>query len=212
MTQTKPPSPAIIGNFWGWFEQNEARITSLFTPTPDSRIFRETSANVGTLGAGLGWEIGPGLKQESLFVISPNRDAARLRITKAVVEKAPIVEGWEFHAAKPPKNWRHQLETKLGSDVIKLDFTDWKYLLTSYNRGEFYDLALIPDRRYRWSNDILSRCGVLFVEGAIGEELLIERIGKIRVRTSAGARAADLTPCPYLRDHLGELLGSVARR
>ena len=148
----------------------------------------------------LSWEFGPYNHPDRTFVLSPVV-RENLRITRAVVAKAPNMSGWHFLDAKPPKDLKG-LTFCLGEQTVRAD--DWQYQLVSYNQGEFVDIVLLFD-------DPIANESIfceLVVESLLGEERRLESVGYISASDSdADLEPASLTPIRYLNEHLDLVLG-----
>src|SRR5688572_9269771 len=103
--------PAAIQSFWRWFESVSDELSSHERRTA---TIRELDRRVRALGK-FAWEIGPGSKEPHAFTISPGGDLERLRQTRTIVKQARKLAGWEFHAAKLPKDWSPVFDMGLGS-------------------------------------------------------------------------------------------------
>lgn len=194
------------GEFWAWFRGHEADIAGLLRDSPDKSFATEITRRVSALCEGLGWEAGPGNGRENQFVISPNRDRRRLRVTREIVRLAPALPGWSFLPVKPPKSWNFEMEIVEHGRHVRVSVRDWRYSLTGFDGNAFFDVDLFPDRLRDIDEGTYQSLGVLIVESEIGEELLIEKVDRITVRAEAPAsRVRDLTPITYLYQHLLDL-------
>lgn len=194
--------------FWEWFVAEEETIRGLFSEDADLNLTRVLSRRVSMLSNGLGWEIGPGREKENQFVISPNRDKDRLQVTRRIVQMAPSLPTWEFHPAKPRKDWDYRMEVRMKGKTILVSFRNWHYSLTGFSNNSFFDIDLFPDR---FQKDIeettYAKSAVLLVESEIGEELLIDRIDRINVCYRVPDElVGKLTPIYHLYEHLQLLL------
>lgn len=204
------PSRRVTTEFWEWFESNAIALEALFAEPPPGHLIDEVNRRVRSLKDGLGWEVGPGRDKPSFFAVSPNRSAERLVETRRIVAAAPSLAQWEFFPARPPREVALSLEVRQGDGWVAIDLSGWRYYLTAFNQREFFDVTLVPDdasvRAAKSSQRLLQQVATLFVQGAIGEELLIERIDRILVELEPGARQGDLSPCEAFREHLHSVL------
>ena len=195
-----------VRDFWAWVESELPQMESLLTGKRDDALIDAIERRVSTLGGGgLGWEIGPGVASEYQFVLSPKGNRERLRLTRELVRQCPDVPGWEFHPAKPPKEWTERV-IELGSlESARVCFDEWDYSLTAFNSREFFDIDLYPPEMVDGPVDAhLDRMAYLLAEGELGEEFLIERIGEIRAHRSP-SESENVGSVEHLREHLRSL-------
>jgi len=197
-----------IGNrildFWDWFSENEKIIKRLFI-NEDDKLISKISEKVKSINSGFVWEVGPGIKKEQSFVISPNRNKERLILSKEAIQFAPSLEGWEFFSAKPKKQWKRRLETNFEGKRRLVDFNGWSYFLTAFEGRRFFDITLVPSSF--WIEEIgnLKELAGLLVENELGEELLIERIDRIEIENDE-VESSRLTMIEHLYDHIRSLM------
>lgn len=163
--------------FWKWFES----VAGHFGPQFENEtLVRELDTRINALG-GFAWEIGPGRREASMLAISPGGDPDILAETRNIVACAPKIPGWEFHAAKPPKQWQPIFDIQDESGLpFRVNATDWKAVfLTRPNMAstliiEAPGLQGLSHEHQQWAAEIA-------VDGLIGEERRIEDIGSILV-------------------------------
>ena len=194
--------------FWEWFVAEEETILGLFSDDADLSLTRVISRRVSILFKGLGWEIGPGKVKENQFVISPNRDRDRLQVTRRIIQMAPSLPTWEFHPAKPKKDWDYEMEVKIKERVVLMNFRNWNYSLIGFSNNSFFDIDFFPEQfQKNIDKTTYKKLAVLLAESEIGEELLIERIDRINVYSQVPDEIeGKLTPVYHLFDHLYHLL------
>lgn len=121
-----------IGAFWKWFAQRAALMA--VDPTAES-ILAEVDAQVRHLHKGLSWEIGPGSTAEWAFTLSPDLEPALMQIATDAVERAPVLEKWEFHSRRRPKQWERRFEVRGIGGKFCVDVSDWTFVLLQYVDG-----------------------------------------------------------------------------
>lgn len=185
-----------IDNFYGWLVPNLPKIF-------DSKSVQNTlSEKLKGLNPELRWEIGPGENAECFLAFSPNLKFELLDFTRLLVSKAPSVPGWEFLPAKPRKKWKNRkTRIKCKGEVVEFIFDEWRYFLTSFNDGEFFDVNLVPVGYDEFEEKDLRYAGDLFVEFELGEELYIEIIDRVNIVRPAEVDC-DTDEAQYLYDHL----------
>ena len=163
------------------------------------------------LVAGLGdfaWEVGPGGDAENAFTLSPGGDRELLAETQTIVDAAPVVPGWEFHSAKPPRKWepRFALHDADG-EPFEVDATGWRCALLIYADGthevvvEAPNLASLPQDYQRWAAE-------LALDGLLGERRRLEVIDDVTVVAEfSDKESAAAFPMADVRDRVGSRSG-----
>jgi hypothetical protein len=154
----------------------------------------------------LDWEIGPGHLAPNLFALSPRGDRQALEITRGIVALAPKLSDWEFYPAKPPRSWSLVFNLNVGTKSVTIDGKRWEFVAYKFDDGT-YDLMLKPDNPAGLSAEYLNLAATIIVDGEIGEENRIDRVGNIELVTSWDEDAAK-----YSRILEPGLLASVAKR
>jgi hypothetical protein len=196
------PPTAAIEAFWSWFRSSSQRLAKA---DDNSGVVQELGSRL-LLFADFSWELGPGLIERNAFALSPGGDAARLAITRHIVDLAPSLPGWEFHPALPRKDWelRFHLEVGAGQDAA-VDASKWTYRLHRFPDGTF-DIDLAQMGATHLSDDDRWTAAVIALNGELGEARRLELIGGVELvdelDASDGPRG---TPLGSLRDHLEQL-------
>ena len=127
--------------FWDWFASVAAELGANLE---DAKILAELDARVRSLGD-LVWEVGPGIVESNALTISPSGRPEWLAVTTAIVNAAPDCDGWEFHPAKPPKDFdlRFTFEDRHGRPV-DVDASGWQYVLLELPGGAFDIVVRTP--------------------------------------------------------------------
>lgn len=205
------PSGQQIVEFWRWFGTIARALSADFK---NATLLDELDRRMTGFGK-LMWEIGPGKQEENALVISPDGSKEWLATTQRMVAMAPSIESWEFHWARPPKDWDLQFRytTRSGDRQVSVDARPWRYVLWEYPDGSFdilieennvADLDLDDDDQYT--------AAVIALEGIIGEALRIEFVGDIEVTQSLADDVTDnASAFPTLPAHLAAL-GAMANR
>jgi len=165
-----------VREFWDWFRSIS---TELGSNLDNSEILQELDERIRSF-EGITWEVGPGISELNALAFSPNGRKELLSVTKQIVALAPTCVGWEFHPAKPPKNWdlRFVVEDKHGNQV-EVDATGWQYALLKFPDGTF-DIVVhapnLPD-----DEDIRYQAADIAVEGQLGEQTMLQLIQNLDV-------------------------------
>jgi len=175
--RTNKVSATDIKKFWNWFVQNCQNFGDNFE---NNTLIDELDRWVKRLG-NFSWEIGPGIKKENLFVISPNGNLQLLPETKNIIDNSRKCDGWEYYYAKPAKNWNpiFEYENSDGENV-RIDASSWKYILLKYNDGMFTVIIQAPQLNQMQDDDKLMVAEIL-LDGILGEEIRMLKISNIEI-------------------------------
>lgn len=165
-----------ISAFFDWLQQNIAKLPH------DSGVQKDLSIKLNQLNPELRWEIGPGERAERFLAFSPALNAELLDYTRMLVRKAPEIHGWEFLPAKPKKRWQNRvIRIVSGNKRMGYCFAEWKYYLTSFNDGEFFDVNIVPIGYEKEERSDLEYAASLIVESELGEELFIDAVDRVNI-------------------------------
>jgi hypothetical protein len=177
ITQEMGISKLDINMFWDWFAKH---YIDLGTNFDNEKVLKELDDQLMSLGD-FAWEIGPGTKIANQLVISPGGDVTLLPITKEIVSYAKNIPGWEFHYAKPPKEWDFIFDFENhNGEVINIDASNWQYVLLRYEDGGFEIIIQTHDLVGLNEEDKLTASEIL-LDGALGEEIRMLHICYIDV-------------------------------
>lgn len=131
------------------------------------------------LDSELSWEVGPGSCEPWQLVISPNLDRDLRPKAQEIISHAPVVQGWEFHSARRPKEWDYQLLMKRsdGREPVQLDASRWAFVLLRYPDGE-QEVLLQGDNLSALDEDERWQAAAITLESILGEELLLDKISE----------------------------------
>jgi hypothetical protein len=155
-----------INSFWIWFSDCCDDLGQNFD---NEELLNELDDRINELGE-FAWEIGPGIFCVNQLVISPGGDLDLLPYTKEIVSYAKVLPNWEFHYAKPPKQWDliFDFEKHDGSQ-IEINASQWKYVLLKYDDGMFEIIIQTHDLQQLDEDDQLNATEIL-LDGILGEE------------------------------------------
>jgi len=194
------PSPPIT-KFWSWFSANHREIAEAYDCGDSERLERLFTNRLPETTAALNWEMGPYHHPSYTLVLSPTV-GENLPLTRRMVSEAPVIPGWHFLPAKPPKDLL-QLQFELPHASVCAD--DWRYVLLAYPDG-FMELDILIPANAPFSDSQDRLICELLVESLIGEEARLEHIGRItplRVDASTAPCGIAITS---LKDHINERL------
>jgi hypothetical protein len=188
-----------IGEFWDWFRDVAG---ALAANVESPALMKELDDRVRQLDPELSWEIGPGISKSWQLVISPNLNRDLRDKARTIVSGAPVLAGWEFYSARQRKEWDYKLELESadGDELIRLDASDWTFVLLRYPDGAHEvllkgkDLSLLTD-------DERQQAAAIALESALGEEMILDRIDEFELLDQFEPRFAERQrPIRQLRD------------
>ena len=166
-----------IREFWEWFSEVRHKLEDNFR---NNELQAEVSQKVSSLGK-YGWELGPGTEKRFSFVISPNGNADVLKETKEIINHAPLLSEWEFHAATPPKSWNEPVFKIRGSKgEYKIDASKWEYVLFQFPDNTF-DIILRAPQIIKLNEKEKYTAAHILLQGILGEEVFIVHIVDIEI-------------------------------
>lgn len=173
-----------IDALWTWFVANEPKVLDCFAKehSPHQEFvvdgLNELILEIGMLT----WEIGQDEDGSMFLIISPNRDADLLKLTKKAVSSAPSLSNWNFHFARPALAWNRVFSIyDEFMDEVEIDASEWQVSVSKNGTGLIDLTFLAPSLRI----DEQSAQTALnsFVVNEIGEELRITRIGELNLES-----------------------------
>jgi len=192
-----------IDAFFEWFAANAAALTHA---SQDPAIVAKLNERVDRLNPDLAWEIGPGIKAEWFFALSPDGEDSLSESVRYVISRAPEVPRWEFHAFRQPRNARPVVELETPRGPIEIDANDAEYVLLRARDGTYDMLISLPvasqlhDRERR-------TLAVLLLDGLIGEEPRMSLIRNVEFVEGFGPKyQGRTTKIRHLRGHLDQQL------
>lgn len=141
-----------------------------------------------------------------LWSYPPSGDKQLLQLTKEIVSIAPEIPEWEFHGAKPPKEWdlRFVVEDRRGKPVA-VDASNWEYVLLKLPEGSF-NVMVRAENLKDLDNDTKQVAAEIAVEGVVGEMTRLHRIAGVEVvREFNDIDRRKSTILKHLGDHLRSL-------
>jgi hypothetical protein len=118
---------------------------------------------------------------------------------------APQLDSWEFHPAKPSRDWSLVFTVVVEGEEIEVDANTWEFVVYKF-KDDTCDLVFKPDKIPSRLNDSLDLAGIIIANGELGEEKridLIERIEVVEAWDERAARAARRLAPGLLADVFG---------
>jgi hypothetical protein len=129
-----------IAEFWKWFEDHHLDIAEAYDIRAYDRLEELFEGRLPNPSVALNRVLGPYHHPDYTLVLSPTV-GQNLPLTKRMVAEAPVIQGWRFLHAKPPKKLT-SLTFSSGASTVVAD--DWRYIMALYPDG-FMELdILIP--------------------------------------------------------------------
>ena len=190
--------------FWTWFSNISDLLASNYD---DENLINDINSNVATLGE-FSWEIGAGKVKNNAFTISPNGDIDLLNETKHIIALAPVINNWEFHYSKQPKDWDLLFELEINHNIETIDASKWRYILFKYPDNTF-DILIESSKLFELDEDSRIYATEIALDGVIGEELRITTVGNIEIVSKAYEYKSKLNEFINLNKHLRFLIGEA---
>lgn len=177
-----------INEFWNWFQSVES---SLAANIENPSLLQQLDARMHELDSMLSWEVGPEAYEPLQLVISPNLDRDLRRRAQEIVSHAPVIQGWEFHSARRPKEWDYQLLMERSEgEPVRLDTSAWNFVLLRYPDGS-EDVLLEGSNLPGLNADERWQAAAITLESTLGEELLLDRIHDFELVEQLESRFAE---------------------
>ena len=176
-----------INEFWRWFSN---AIKTVNNNIENPAFVDELNKQVQDLNPKLSWEIGPGLIKPWQLVISPGLDPDLRQEARGIISDAPALPDWEFHSAKPPKQWDYKLELEnADGDLIRLSAANWTFVLLRYPDGA-YEVLLKGNDISHLRDDERWQAAAVTLESILGEDVVLDRINEFELVENLEPRLA----------------------
>jgi len=196
-----------IAIFWDWFVSRASEFDSWLGEDRASLLASELQARVGDLSPAIGWEVGPGSIARNYLAFTLNGDIGNLAVVREVLAFAPHVTHWEFLSGRPPRPYNPQLlfRNKKGQS-IEINLDEWRYVLTSFDHGTFFDITVASDTKLRLDARAKEQVLRTAVQTLVGEHEALRLFDKLKfVDTPGSDWEHSATPFRYLADHIQTL-------
>jgi hypothetical protein len=213
---------AVISRIDSWWRQFQARtdeLRALFSAKAKWELPEWMERHLQTIDSRLMWEFGPAVRGKGHRLVITPEAAHHLRpLVRAILERAPAIDGWEFYEhrlAEDLESTQMTVEARTGCDV-----SDFK---VRASRGEQQRIDLCYTSPAIADPDDQTALNAAFVatETLLGEQLLNDWIGAIEITpTTQGKglkslfrrRAPDLPhflELDRLHETVNALIGSI---
>jgi hypothetical protein len=196
--------------FWRWFMTRSDQFDEWLGNGNTAEIGSEMQSKFQQVFPELGWEIGPGAKKRNFLAFTLNGDPGNLDLVSDILTQAPTMPRWEFRAGRPRRDHFGQIVFRHGAgQQVTIDLQEWRYVLTEYNHGEFFDIGIATKQQLRL--DSLAKQQVLrtAVQAALGEIQMMKYVDHVDfVEEPTTEWSARSTPFEYLAQHMDQLTAS----
>jgi hypothetical protein len=194
-----------IRELWAWFAD---RAQFLARNMMNEAMHAELDARVSALGP-LVWEIGPGLVKPNAFVVSPDGDADLLALTTQIIEAAPPLADWEWHAARPPKQrWNLTFDLRADGTSRSVDASRWRYVLYDFG-DEVFELTVYALFTEDLADKLREAAVEIVLQGVLGERRRMSNIGRYDVKVTLDPEQ-EAVAITSLAQHLDDVLRQIA--
>lgn len=179
-----------IDDFWRWFKANESRLRN-FESDPD-KYLNELLAQSKKVRPGIALELEPPENGIINMTISANGDIDLFETVKAIVAKAPKINGWNFFAFRQRVATSKLKDLKLKIGAFELDPAKMKFfpVVEGDTLNIIVYVAGLTDDNF---NEI-AYGGLLILDNILGEYDCVTKV-----------KSYDFHPMPSRKEELKEL-------
>lgn len=96
---------ARADGFWAWFAGEADAIHAAMFEDEIHAFTRQLTRRTSRVVPGIGWSFGPGATEgRHALILTGEGDPHQRLLTEAWVARAPAIDGWDVHPAKPPSD------------------------------------------------------------------------------------------------------------
>lgn len=164
-----------LNNFWKWVSVN---INNLNPSNINDEYIGALDDKIKELGD-FSWEIGyDNIKSKNFLAISSEGDIDLLEDSKSILNESPIIAGWVFYSARPPKQWNLVFELIINDKPVSFNAKEWQYVLYRSDNN-VYDIVVKVPTAYKPYEEYFDNIGFIATEGELGEAFVLEYINVI---------------------------------
>lgn len=167
-----------ILRFWNWFKGANKKLMVMLDRRDSHALSREISSALHDLEPGLKWEIGPGKKKPYSLTIRSSGDSTLRALAKEVIGAAPEVADWEFYSHRQSRDAPPVIE--FPNRGVHLDTTKWQFFARENLDTKRIDITVVDRTFDSISSDDALRAIFIYLDSALGEEVVEEWIGNIQ--------------------------------
>lgn len=168
--------------FWDWLESNSSKIELLINKGQSKSVEELISRELDRINPEISWEISTNKNNEVLLSISAQGDKVLGKLLDEMFIDRPGIPKWEIYRYKQPKSLSvlSKLINSQGYNP-KLENINIQVALNPSNTK--VDIELISPDFAQIPSDRLYDLAFFILDGVLGEEMVEERIGKVKVNT-----------------------------
>ncbi len=190
-----------INKFWRAFVENEEKLNDRFKGKSEFDIVQFINSNLQVISPYIMWEFGHALDSKGHRLVLSSESRKYLRpLVELIIEKAPVIDNWEFYSYRPLEDFKSALQTVAARTQGNLDNLFFQIYINEYNQ---IDLFFVRDT-CKSDNDFNQTYNEVFValETLIGEENLDKWIGLIDVNFKHQKDNNDIYPIEKLQEYV----------
>lgn len=169
--------------FWNWLESHSSKIESLIHSGQSKSVEELISKELDRINPDISWEISTNKNNEVSLSLSAQGDKALGKLLDEMFIDRPSIPTWKIDRYKQPKSLSvlSELINSQGYN-LKLENVNVQVALNPSNTK--VDVELISPDFAQVPSDRLYDLAFFILDGVLGEKMVEERIGKIKVNTS----------------------------
>jgi hypothetical protein len=186
--------------FWGWFSTHALKLKSLYSNNRLEDLAVEMNGALDTIEPQLAWEIGPGKKEPFMLTISGEGNAKLRQIANLIVDLAPVLSGWEFYSARPPRPAPGSVQ--LPESGERFETSEWAFVPIERPEGGGLDLIVVDDSLAQANREPALRAVSIYLDQVLGEDTVETWIGRFSVESRLSAHGKKSYKMNELPDYL----------
>lgn len=191
-----------INEFWQAFIENEENIWKRFKNENQFDVAKFINKHLTPISKHIMWEFGPALNNNNShrLVLSSESKKEYRPLVEKFIEKAPLLENWEFYTYRPSEdleNAKATVQARTGGNLNDLFF---QIYINEYNQIDLFFIreTCKSDQDFNQAfNDVF-----VALETLIGEEYLDKWIGLIEVDLQKQKDNSEVYPIEKLQDYV----------
>jgi hypothetical protein len=171
--------PSAITRFWCWFATRQEQFSEWLNANLTLWISEEMDPKMKEFFPEIGWEIGPGENDLQFLAFTLNGDLSNIDLVREILRLCPQFDNWEFRAGRPRRQFsKLTIHNEIGQEV-QLDLDCWRYVLTEFDHGRFYDIAVATSQTVNMDASAEQFVLTTAVQCALGEICALKYIDRL---------------------------------
>lgn len=198
-----------IDAFWKWFSSNCQTLEEMLARGDTKGIADRMQHRIKSLFPQVGWEIGPGESKRYFLAITLNGDLRNIDVVQQIIERAPVIEDWEFYAGRPKRPWQKKLILhNPAGQAVELDIESWQYGLVGFQDNSFFDVSIFAPHLPKMDLAAKQQMLETVLQACLGEQVALQRLDKMEFVDSPSEEwFKNATPMRNLWDHIMQVGG-----